>query len=315
MMSAAACSADIEDPKAGAPKLVEFKELAILPLGAGGTTEAKIFNFKSDATGLVLRARPHGEALSANLCVVIDSVTTVEGPAWVGQYAGNGQAFAVGMQNSALLAGEAVLILPNHGIDLLATKALSVRVVVRECGSGAARTQDLPESMLLEVGWLERPLSSTPLTVAVELSSNKFDPSELISAVNTLYAPAKITFELVEAGMGHAKVVTSDCPSPKNHARIPGGLTHSAESGTVWLALNKCTNGEPSATLDTAHLARELAHQLGHFLGLYDIPDDTIDDTVESQPNLMADSGEDPSGQTVLTLSQIHVLRTHPLAH
>jgi hypothetical protein len=67
--------------------------------------------------------------------------------------------------------------------------------------------------------------------------------------------------------------------------------------------------------LDTAHLARELAHQLGHFLGLYDIPDDTIDDTVESQPNLMADSGEDPSGQTVLTLSQIHVLRTHPLAH
>ena len=298
-----ACTADEESLVPAHNNPVQFEEISVLPLGPDGATEPKVFNFRSDATGLVLRARPSSGTLSLDLCVVIDSVSTVEGQAWIGQLEADGNAKATGMQNSALLPGEAVLILPNHGLDLLATTALTARILIRECGDASVPSVTLPEAMVLEVGWLERPTSVTPLTVSVDFAYEQAAPDELLAAVNAIFSSAKITFKQAVTGVADLTIESGNCPAQHSQARIPGGLTHSVASNVVTLAV--C--GENS---DTASAAREAAHQFAHFLGLYSVTDDTLDDTVVSVPNLMTEMSSD----TQLTLSQIHVLRTHPLA-
>ncbi|HIA03228.1 MAG TPA: hypothetical protein EYN66_15205 [Myxococcales bacterium] len=299
----AACAASDESVVPTHNNPVQFEEVAVLPVGPDGATELKVFNFRSDATGLVLRARPSGKAPSLDVYVVIDSVSTVEGQAWIGQFEGDGNTKASGMQNSALMPGEAVVILPNHGLDLLATTALTARILIRDCANPSIPPSDLPEAMVFEVGWLERPTSVTPLTVSVEFAYNQAAADELLTAINAIFSPAKITFKQDVAGVADLKIVTGPCPAQHSQTRIPGGLTHLALSNVVTLAA--C--GEDN---DTASAAREAAHQLAHFLGLYSVTDDTLDDTVVSVPNLMSEM----AGDTQLTLSQIHVLRTHPLA-
>mgnify|MGYP003956616957 CR=1 FL=1 len=278
-----------------------FTEVAVLALSANGVTESTVFNFNSLATGLVLRARPKGAELPSQLCAVIDSVSTFEGQAWVGQYADDGNAYAGGMQRSSLLAGESVLVLPNHGADLMATKALSARVVVRNCSDGSIPSEGLPEAMQLEVRWLERPQGTTPLQVTVGVALSETVLSDFLSSINAIFKPANIRFDVASSDNGAVQLIPTDCDSGHQPARIPGGLTHSTLSNQVGVCLDSSTN-ESSV--------RHAAHQLGHFLGLFDVGDDALLDTVDDASNLMVETG---SGNS-LTPSQIHVMRTHPLA-